>query len=583
MFIFIRQNALIIICWLVVLAVIAFCGSSPADIFIAGTAVTILFSLSLYEAVNFRRTAELTLEYLRRGVLGDYLVMEKALAVGRSFAGKLQAGIRSGRVDRKELMAMHKQLVIDNPEFIGISVLFETEALDGKDASYKNAAGHDGSGRFIPYFYHQEDGSIGFEPLSALDSEDYYTIPRHQKQEVILKPYNYELNGVKVLMTTIAVPVVAGKRFLGMVGIDIELKDVKEIYGEVILYKNRYSYLPVERIAQSMAAHKDVFGILGKAIKATSNNQKEILNRLLITSEQVSQTSGGLKDTAHQSFTAAGAVAGTIEELATSTNEQAASTERGAGMIRLLGEIVEQDQSMLQHLNAATQVVERMRDEGSAAVKELISRTVERENFANKIKDGIERTNMSAGKINSASQVIQAIASQTNLLALNAAIEAARAGEAGRGFAVVAEEIRKLAEQSSASTQEINKVVQELQQNSESAVEIMNISARIAREQEASVTLTEEKFAEIAKAIARTEEMIIALNNSGQKLQQGKNEIIDIFANLAVIAQHNAAAGQEIAATAGEVTASMERISTESNHLAAIAKELEATIDKFTS
>ncbi|MBP2663511.1 MAG: methyl-accepting chemotaxis protein, partial [Firmicutes bacterium] len=278
---------------------------------------------------------------------------------------------------------------------------------------------------------------------------------------------------------------------------------------------------------------------------------------------------------------AADSVARTMEEFAQSTSEQAASTEQGADMIHQLGEIIEQDQNMLQQLNDATHVVEQMRDQGSTTIKELINRTCERESFDNKIRDSIERTNDSAGKINSASQVIQAIASQTNLLALNAAIEAARAGEAGRGFAVVADEIRKLAEQSSSSTQEINGVVQELQLNSRNAVEIMNVNARIAHEQKESVNLTGGKFDEIAKAIVRTEEIIVILNNSSKKLSEGKKGILDVFSNLSAIAQQNAAAGEEIAATAGEVTESMEQISSESNHLAAISKELQAAIDIF--
>ena len=578
---FIRQNYQMIMCWFVLLAIIVFCISTFTDMIIAVAVVTILFSLSLYESTKFRRTAEMTLEYLKRGALGDYAVMEKALTVCREFAATIDTAIKTRQVDRKQILSIQKKLMLDNPEFIGIQVLFEPNAIDGKDANYKNVDGNDADGRFIPYYFRNKDGSVGLNLLSNLEKDDYYTVPRKQKRDLILKPYNFEINGIKVLMTTIAVPILSGSHFLGMVGVDIELKDVKEIYEDVIFYKNRFDYLASESIEKNISSRSDVFSILGHVIKATINNQKEILSRLLQTSEQVAQTSDGLKDTAHKSYAAADSVARTMEEFAQSTSEQAASTEQGSEMIQQLGEIIEQDQNLLQHLNDATHVVGQMRNEGSAAIAELVKRTYERENFDNKIRDSIERTNDSAEKINSASQVIQAIASQTNLLALNAAIEAARAGEAGRGFAVVAEEIRKLAEQSSSSTQEINGIVQNLQLNSQNAVEIMNTSAQIAHEQKESVNLTGEKFDEIAKSIVRTEEIIAILNDSSKKMSEGKNGIIEIFINLSAIAQQNAASGEEIAATVGEVTESMERISSESNHLAVISKELQDAINVF--
>lgn len=578
---FIRQNYQMIICWFVLLAITVFCISTFTDRIVAAAVVTILFGLSLYESTKFRRTAEMTLEYLKRGALGDYAVMEKALTVCRDFAATIDTSIKARQVDRKQILSIQKKLMLDNPEFIGIQVLFEPNAIDGKDASYRNVEGNDNNGRFIPYYFRNKDGSVGINLLSNLENDDYYTVPRKQKRDLILKPYDFEINGIKVLMTTVAVPILSGSHFLGMVGVDIELKDVKEIYEDVLFYKNRFDHISNERMERNISSRSDVFSILGQVIKATINNQKEILSRLLQTSEQVAQTSDGLKDNAHKSYAAADSVARTMEEFAQSTSKQAASTEQGADMIQQLGEIIEQDQNLLQNLNDATQVVRQMRNEGSAAIEELVKRTYERETFDNRIRDSIERTNDSAEKINSASQVIQEIASQTNLLALNAAIEAARAGEAGRGFAVVAEEIRKLAEQSSSSTQEINGIVQNLQLNSQSAVEIMNTNARIAHEQKESVSLTGEKFDEIAKAIERTEEIIVILNESSKKMSEGKNGIIEIFTNLSAIAQQNAASGEEIAATVGEVTESMERISSESNHLAAVSKELQDAIVVF--
>nr|WP_280528559.1 methyl-accepting chemotaxis protein [Tissierella praeacuta] len=213
---------------------------------------------------------------------------------------------------------------------------------------------------------------------------------------------------------------------------------------------------------------------------------------------------------------------------------------------------------------------------------ENLSRITEESNVASKaIQEVILKTNDSSIKIGQASNVIASIAEQTNLLALNAAIEAARAGEAGKGFAVVAEEIRKLAEQSSASTMSIDEIVNDLQANSKDAVTTIERVSNIANEQTQSVINSRDKYILIYEAMKKADKEIEQLNVSGLEMNSMKDTILDTLQNLSAIAQENSAATEEVTATIEEQVASMEEIANGSEALSELAQELQSIVVKF--
>jgi methyl-accepting chemotaxis protein len=203
-----------------------------------GTALVATFAFGLTAMIIYLRSSDALMSVSRANLenMANLEAQRISAEMGLGFesndtlASSFLSLRQSGALTRQNASSVLQQKLLANPQWIGVGTLWEPDAFDGKDAEFVDTDGHDASGRFMSYWAWQ-DGTPVQEALRGYDvpgDGDWYLQPRASKKPAVLEPYSYEIGGRRILMTTLATPIVEGDHFLGVMTVDFALQSLQE-------------------------------------------------------------------------------------------------------------------------------------------------------------------------------------------------------------------------------------------------------------------------------------------------------------------------------------------------------------------
>lgn len=455
----------------------------------------------------------------------------------------------------------------------------------------------------------EESSSTTYEHIAnVLEQGEYYS-------ELLSGPYGEYISGTIPLKT-------ASGEVVALLGVDIDASYVKQISNSIAkevlpslivifvliiilsifvmyIYVNR-SLKPLERLeeAANLLAQGDIGGASETVLRINTNAKNEIstfTKAFSTTLNQLKETFSSIQNKTANLETAVEDINESNEKVSKSSNMIATSVMEIAGSCDLqqtsndevmlamnemaigIGRLADTTSNIASSSNEMTQLVEE-------SVKDSQEIIIQIQNVEASVVRTSEHVREMSNKFNTIEEMISVItniADQTNLLALNAAIEAARAGEAGKGFAVVADEVRKLAEMSRSSANDIHEQLQNFLEISDRALKEMEYSTEDVKGGNIAVASIGEKLEQILVSVASVNNQIQEDSAVIEQMSAGSEEILATTEEMHRYVSNTTIQTREVASSTDIQVETVEKLNIVVKRLDETSSEVVKELEKF--
>lgn len=336
------------------------------------------------------------------------------------------------------------------------------------------------------------------------------------------------------------------------------------------------------RVPDLSVQGKDEVALLARSVEKMAHNLREIITVVSRSSDHIAASSSDLLMSAEQTAQVANQVASSMQELASGAERQVMGAHQSSQSISEMAYGIRRIAESSHVVSASSEEASAQATEGGTSLRNMIDQMNLVNASVSQTAGIVKQLGEQSKEVGQIVEVITAISTQTNLLALNAAIEAARAGEHGKGFAVVADEVRKLAEDSKQSAEQIAQLIGSIQESTAMAVQQMEEVAVVVQNGSQIADAAGESFASIHQAIQKVSQEILDVSSSAEQLSAGSDQVDEIVKEVLRLATEASTHAQSVAGAAQEQLATNEEISSSIETLHRLADELKRTLQRFT-